>query len=161
MQALPYLISCHRLLTTPLPSHWSPRLAVTASSYLDEIASMQDHDVTSLADTATTAVTMCLRGKYVACSIARCGGVCPPRATSANLEDPSVFFVETTPPPYEMSWIGSGWKDLQAHDQAKVCNTKPAQACRSPISRMPSGLPMKDGGEYRRLLMPWKKIARL
>ena len=58
MQALPYLIYYRRLLTTSLPSHWSPRLAVRASSYLDGVVTVQDENVTSLADTATTAATM-------------------------------------------------------------------------------------------------------
>lgn len=93
-----------------------------------------------------------LRGKCVACSIARCGEICPPRATSANLTDPWVVFVGTRPPPYEISWLKSGWKIWQAHEQAKLCNTKPAQACRPPTSRMPSSIPMG-----RRLLMRRQK----
>jgi hypothetical protein len=127
---------------------------VRASSYLDEHAGRGCNISGRYRYNRCNHV---LRGKCVACSIARCGGKCPPRATSANLADPWVVFVETRPPPYEISWLKSGWKTLQAHEQAKLCNTKPAQACRPPTSRMPSGIPMGHGGGFRRLLVPHQK----
>ena len=117
---------------------------------------MQTQRVTFLADTVT-AISQVQSRRCVACSIARCGEVCQPRATRAKHIDPGVVLVETWPPPYEMWWFKSGWSVLQAREQAKVCNTKPAQACRPAECQVTWRLPKIADGAKKDL---WKWFGK-